>query len=48
MMLFSEGVTCPCDSCLLKNQDVGICEDCPMLEEYLEIKAHDEVMLLES
>lgn len=45
--IFREGVKCPCESCPLRNEDLGICEDCPELREYLEIKAADEVMILE-
>lgn len=44
--IFSEGVTCPCDKCLLRNEDTGICDTCPELQEYLDVKAHDEEALI--
>lgn len=43
--LFSEGVRCPCETCPLKNEGLGICDACPELNEYLEIKAQDEAEL---
>jgi hypothetical protein len=45
--LFREGVKNPCETCPLRNEGIGICEVCPELQEYLEIKAHDEVLIVE-
>lgn len=35
-------VKCPCETCLIRNEDAGLCVDCPLLAEWLETRAIDE------
>ena len=50
MRMFREGVKCPCDTCLLRNEPFGICDTCPEFQEYLESleKETAEVMVCEN